>query len=132
MPSRESSTVTGWKALNESGSSSYTSLIRPCSPRHFESGAVPVLDGVLVVADGGSENSPIAFVAPVSGWRRLVVGFPGVALLVTTEELPPRFRVFADDLLGDTTAEDALALAFEIAGVGIPDALSSRNAWRRA
>jgi len=45
-----------------------------------------------------------------------------VVLLVAGKERPPRFAVFADDLLGDGAAEDAFVLAFEAAGVGIPDA----------
>ena len=45
-----------------------------------------------------------------------------MVLLVAGKERPPRFAVFADDLLGDGAAEDAFVLAFEAAGVGISDA----------
>jgi hypothetical protein len=46
-----------------------------------------------------------------------------VVLLVEAEKRPPRFRVLADDLLGDRTAENPLVFAFERASVSVPDAL---------
>ncbi|ELY70335.1 hypothetical protein C489_02626 [Natrinema versiforme JCM 10478] len=54
--------------------------------RDFEPGTLSVFEGVLVVADVGSEDSSVFLVAPVPRWRRFVIEFPGVVLLVATEE----------------------------------------------
>lgn len=54
--------------------------------RDFESGTLPVLDGVLVVADVGAKHSSVFLVAPVARWRRFLIESPGVVLLVETEE----------------------------------------------
>jgi len=72
------------------------------SDGNFETAPLVPLNRVLVVADVGTELSSIFLVAPVRRWGGVLT------VLREGEERPPRFAVFARDLLNGCATDDTV------------------------